>query len=243
MTKLKYLRWWDLIIITVIMIGMGIYQSNIIYFTTLKIPVNSYSNNVVFTSWDNFKGIFSQVFQLIIVIFYLKWRKFDFFQWKFKIDLKNTLFGILLFFLCALTMDIWFTVWSYLLYPANYNVSVGLKPSLELFSSFFAFDFSQILYSLLNGPYEEIFFLGVCLSINPKYKKWVFWYSIVIRSSFHTYQGLESAFGIGIILTVIYYFFYTRKNDNLYPYFLSHTIADILGLGIIYRILYLKIFS
>lgn len=239
MTKLKYLRWWDIIIITVIMIGMGIYQSNVIFLTTSQTSPADYSTNIVFTLQDNLKGILNQSIQLIIALLYLRWRNFDFRQWNIKINWKNTVFGILLFLICAVSMDLWFGIWNYLIFPAA-SVYSEVKPVLD--SGFLygaANKFSVILYSLLNGPYEEIFFLGICLSVRPEYRKYAFWYSMLIRISFHTYQGLDSAFGIGILLTVIYYFFYTRKNNNLYPYFLSHTIADIIGLGIIYCIIYL----
>ncbi len=240
MNKIKYLRWWDILIITVIMIGMGIYSSNIIYFSNLQnLGVKEANSvNTVFTLWDNLQGFFKQFIQLIAALLYLKWRNFDFSQWKFKINWKNTVFGIFLFIICGLAMDIWFIVCNYLAYIPEW-LMMDARPLLEGKGSIFsAFNMSSILYALLNGPYEEIFFLGICLSVKPEYRKQAFWYTLFIRLSFHTYQGMINALGIGVILTVVYYHFYMRKNDNLYPYFLSHTIADIFGLGIILRIIY-----
>lgn len=59
---------------------------------------------------------------------------------------------------------------------------------------------STVLYAILNGFYEEIFFLGICLAVKPEYLKWAVIYSLIIRVSFHTYQGMESALGLGIWL-------------------------------------------
>ncbi len=236
MAKRKYLTWWDILFITVIMIGIGMYQSNIIYLARLQSSVTDYPDKTIFTLWDNLRGILVQSVQLIVAILYLKLRNFDFVQWKFKISIRDTIFGIFLFIICAVLMDIWITIWDYLIFFTLYTPEI-LKPTF-ITSSFLSFSLSNILYALLNGPYEELFFLGVCLSVKPEYRIWAFWYSMAIRISFHTYQGIGSAFGIGIILTVIYYHFYVRKSGNLYPYFLSHAVADIFGLGIAYHIIY-----
>ena len=58
--------------------------------------------------------------------------------------------------------------------------------------------------------------------------------ALVLRVSFHTYQGLGSALGIGLILGSVYYVLYRKKTQNLYPYMLSHTFADIFGLSLIH---------
>lgn len=92
----------------------------------------------------------------------------------------------------------------------------------------------MILYSILNGFYEEIFFLGICLSVKPEERKYYFIYSLLVRYSFHTYQGNISAIAIGLLVGGIYYFLYEKMEEkNLFPFFLAHTITDILGAGII----------
>lgn len=87
---------------------------------------------------------------------------------------------------------------------------------------------------MLNGFYEEIFFLGVCLSAKLEKRMYYFIYSLVICYSFHTYQGNISALAIGFLVRGIYYFLYTRpKEKNLFPFFLAHAITDVFGAGII----------
>ncbi|UWH02138.1 CPBP family intramembrane metalloprotease [Corynebacterium silvaticum] len=96
-------------------------------------------------------------------------------------------------------------------------------------------DASLVLFSLQNGFYEEIFFLGIFLSVAPKYRVAAFIFSLVVRTIFHTYQGLASALGIGLILGSIFYFLYTRSKDkNLYTFFLAHAICDVVGLAVLY---------
>ncbi len=70
--------------------------------------------------------------------------------------------------------------------------------------------YSLIFYALLNGFYEEIFFLGICLMGNPKHAKWAFLYSLIIRCSFHTYQGLVSGIGLGLIVGIIFHLLYQK---------------------------------
>ena len=92
---------------------------------------------------------------------------------------------------------------------------------------------SLIIFSLLNGVYEEIFFLGVCTSVEEKYKSWAFAYSLLIRFSFHTYQGIVAALGIGFVLGIIYYFLFIKSDKNLYPFMLAHSFADIVGASLL----------
>ncbi|WP_153052902.1 type II CAAX prenyl endopeptidase Rce1 family protein, partial [Streptococcus suis] len=69
--------------------------------------------------------------------------------------------------------------------------------------------------------------------------KWAFLYSLIIRCSFHTYQGLISALGLGLILGTIFYLLYQKiKPKNLLPFFLAHAVADVIGLTILSYILY-----
>ena len=95
--------------------------------------------------------------------------------------------------------------------------------------------FSTILYSILNGFYEEIYFLGICMAVCEKNIRKSFLFSIIVRFLFHTYQGLVPAIGIGLILGIVYYLMYTKlKIKNMVPYFVSHIIADIFGIGVLW---------
>ena len=108
---------------------------------------------------------------------------------------------------------------------------------MQIIHKFLALSPMAIAYALLNGFYEEFFFLGVMTSVNDKYKWWALAYSILIRISFHTYQGLLWAVVIGVIYGLFYYFLYKKVIKNLLPFFLMHALADMFGSSILYLLI------
>ncbi len=237
--SVKELQWWDLAILTLVMFGQAIYQSTMQCFI---LPNPGLSGTVEFTPWDNIQALSSQLMLLCLALLYLRIRHFDFSQWKCKITLKQTLYGILLFIMAALVMDAYmFAAWN--LFPSALTgaADIAAQGSGDLASAppslLKQLHYTTILYALLNGVYEEIYFLGMCLFVAPKKVKSAFICSLLIRFSFHTYQGWISAIGISL-LGLVYYFWYEKtERKNLYPFFLSHAIADVIGLGIMGYIL------
>ena len=224
--QLTELKWFDILIITIIMFGQGIYNSTIQYLALSNNTV-TLEENLTFTSMQNYQAFATQFIWLFIAFIYLLWRNFDYsiFIKKIKIT-KWLIFQIIFIFIAsALLMDLY--------YIGSYSISNPVMPSMISLPS--NIDFSLILYSLLNGFYEEVFFLGICLTINPKYLKWSFLYSLIIRCSFHTYQGLFNGIALGLIVGIVYYFLYKKfKPQNLLPFFLAHAIADMIGLSVIF---------
>lgn len=215
---LKELRFRDILILSAIFFGYAAYTSTM-YFLS---GTSDFASLTDFSQRDNYLGLGIQLFWFILALCYLKFIKYDFSVLKFQITLKSTIFALILFCFLALLMDGYFWLLDILgvAYPASSYI-----------------DTSIIIYSLFNGFYEEFFFIGLCLSVNHKIIKGVFIYSLFVRFSFHTYQGVASALGITLILGCIYFLLYERlRVKNLYPYFLSHALADIFGLGILYYI-------
>ena len=224
--KIKYLKWYDILIITLILFGSAIYNSTVTYFTT---DAAILAQGTEFTTADDIYAIITQSIELLICGIYLFFRKFDFSQWKFKITLNTTALAIGLFFIFGACMDA-----INIMTTGFYWVPEYLKYNTPILSALSDVNLPLVIFSLLNGFYEEIFFLGICINVEPKYKNIAFIYSLIIRFSFHTYQGLIPALGIGFILGIIYYYFYTKKTDNLYPYILSHAFADVFGLSLLH---------
>lgn len=228
--KLTTLKWFDLIVITLIMFGEGIYNSTLQYLALIN-HTTTLESNLSFSSLQNYQALAMQLIWLFLAFIYLLCRNFDFSVWTRQIKLEAWLpFKIIgLFLISALAMDA-FTFLSY-------NLMVPVTPSMaQLVSNL---DLSLILYSLLNGFYEEIFFLGVCMTVKPQHVKWTFLYSLLIRCSFHTYQGLGNAIALGLLLGIIFFVCYKKwKPKNLLPFFLAHAIADIIGLTVLTYILY-----
>ena len=220
--KREKLQWWDVVVVSIILFGFAIYNSTSIFFTT---STEVLEQGTVFTSLDNWFGIFTIIIELSLSYLYLKIRRFDFSQWKYRITWKGTLAAVGIFVLMSLAMDL-LDIVHYGWKEATAYVGQG-----GIWYVLSEIDFSLILFSLMNGVYEEIFFLGVCTSVPESQQKGVLIYSLVIRTAFHTYQGMVSALGIGLIIGGIYYYLYKKKGQNLYPYMLSHSFADIFGVG------------
>ncbi|MDL0089786.1 CPBP family glutamic-type intramembrane protease [Campylobacter gastrosuis] len=215
---LKELRFTDIFVLSAIFFGYATYTSTI-YFLS---GTSDFSSVTDFSQRDNYLGFAIQLCLFGLAFIYLRFIKYGFSVLKFQITLKSTIFSVILFCFLALLMDGYF--WLLDVFGVAYPASSYIDTSI-------------IIYSLFNGFYEEFFFIALCLSVNPKIIKGVFIYSLFVRFSFHTYQGVASALGITLILGCIYFLLYERlRVKNLYPYFLSHALADIFGLGILYYI-------
>ena len=224
--KITTLRWFDIVILSFILTGGAIINSTLQYLDMLKNPVIPYVG-FEFSALENYQALAIQLVWLFLAFLYLLWRNFDFSVWLKKIRLTPwvPLQALCIFLMAALVMDVFHLL--------SYRFAVPTIPSLSgIFSDL---DLSLFLYSLLNGFYEEIFFLGICLAVKPEHQKWAFLYSLFIRFSFHTYQGLGAAFGIGVLMGSLFFFLYQKmKKKNLLPFFLAHSIADMIGLSILY---------
>ena len=222
--KRKQLEWWDVVIVSIIFFGGAIWNSTVIFFTT---SAEILEQGTEFTAADNWFGILTIVIEMSMAYVYLRCRKFDFSQWIYKVTWKGTLAAVGIFLLLSVGMDL-VSILSLGWTEATAYVGEG-----GIWQILAEADVSLIAFSLLNGIYEEIFFLGVCTAVPKRQQKGVIIYSLLIRFSFHTYQGLAAALGIGFVIGGIYALLYFKKSKNLYPYMLSHSFADILGAGIL----------
>lgn len=234
---LQYLNGVDVFILTAIMFGIFIWNSLLLLLYPSGSEDMYYDHYTLeFTSSANWYALKIQGLLLVLAIIYLLFRRFDFSRWKIKITFNSILRGIGLFIVLALLFDVYFMyVYGALPYfsgePSSFYSEEG---GSLLLNKLEAVDVSLVLYSILNGLYEEFFFLGICLSVPMTQRKYYFLYTLFLRYFIHTYQGHISAVAIGLFVGGIYYYAYTRmKEQNLFPFFLSHTIADILGIGII----------
>ena len=223
--KNRYLTWYDLLILTVILLGEGIYTSTVLYLSLLQ-GATTIGSNLVFSVADNYGAFAKQAGFLLLALLYLWLRRFDFKRWPIRFHWKALVYGGLIFLAAALLNDLY------------YMLAAPLAASLPFpgpFGAFFGNEtVSTVIYAMLNGVYEELYFLGICLSVKKEHLKWVVPLSLLIRVSFHTYQGLLSAVGIGVLFGGFLYLLYRRsKEKNLLPFFIAHATADVLGLGIL----------
>ncbi|NQN49388.1 CPBP family intramembrane metalloprotease [Streptococcus suis] len=236
---LKDLRWFDLLILTAIIWGNSIITSTQMWIASFSATEAVDASVSSFSSSDDWWAIGNELKLLTIALIYLFIRHFDFKQLKVKLHWNVLLWAPAIFLGAGLLCDLAFDVFdlfpsltdnfTYLGYFPYYDWSIS-----SVIEKFATLSSSRVLFSLMNGFYEEFFFLGLLLSTNKKYRPWILIFSTIVRVSFHTYQGLPSALVIGIVFGLFYYFLYTRKNDNLLPFFLGHAFADMVGTSFFY---------
>ncbi|MGT2932598.1 CPBP family glutamic-type intramembrane protease [Streptococcus catagoni] len=234
--KIDTLRWFDILILTFILWGIAIKDSTLGYLGLLSQSITA-EQAVTFGTSENYQILAKQFILFAVAIFYLVIRKFNFRKLNIHFSIKAVVMGSLIFLGAAITQDIYYKIVDPL---ANF------LPFPQMIGTFFNNEtISLLIYSLFNGMYEEIYFLGFCFAVSPKYFKYVIPFSILIRISFHTYQGMASAIGIGTIFGLYMLFVrYKSKDKNLFPFFIGHAWADIFGLSLIPVInYYYKFFS
>lgn len=223
--KINHLKWFDILILTLILWGEGIYTSTASYIALIQ-DASTVDDNLSFSAADNYGALALQAGLLLLALLYLRLRRFDFKTWTIRFNLKAVGYGILIFLAAALLLDIYFLLTDPL---------TGVLPFPGPIGAFFGSEtVSSVIYALLNGVYEELYFLGICLAVRKEHLKWAVPFSLLIRVSFHTYQGIISALGIGLLFGIFMYLLYRRSKDrNLLPFFIAHAIGDIFGLGIL----------
>ena len=237
---LKTLKWVDILIVTIIMFGEFIIRSTQQFLQSLQ-PVTevapqytetitSYSDGAAYSS--NFT---LQVILLAIALLYLVIRHYDFKQLKIRFHWSVLIWVPVLFTMVGLFGDVVTTL------SGEYNYfDPALVPFMnpqEIINKFLALSPMAIAYGLLNGFYEEFFFLGLMTSVKEEHQWKALAFSTLVRFSFHTYQGMLWAIIIGVVYGLFYYFMYKKVVKNLLPFFLMHALADMFGSTFIYLLI------
>ena len=233
---LKELRWFDISMVTLIMFGQFIVRSTQMYIASLS-PTISTTMSETATNTVSKGAAYSSNFSLQLILLslalvYLWIRHFDFKQLPIRLKWSVLFWVPFIFAIMGLLADMVSTL------SGQYNyfspqVLAFISP-MAVLNKFLALSPMAITYGLLNGFYEEFFFLGLLTSVKDKYKWWVLLFSTLVRVSFHTYQGMLWALVIGVVFGLLYYFLYKYKVKNLLPFFLVHALADIFGSSLIY---------
>ena len=224
---MRELKWWDIAILTVILFGEAVYMSTVNFFHSAA--TSSFENALEFSTNDNYGAFALQAVLLCVALLYLWLRRFAFSQWHMRITFKAVFLGVALFVAVSFVMDIFYIIVAALQHnPLDLSVAGGIA---TIFSSI---DISLILYSLLNGFYEELYFLGICLSVPQEKTRLAFLFSLLVRFSFHTYQGVVSAVGIAFVVGIMFFVLYEKTGrKNLVPFFVAHALADVFGAGVL----------
>lgn len=207
---LKELRWFDIGIVTLIMFGQFIVRSTQMYLASLSpslsTAISETSTNTASEGAAYSSNFTLQIILLALAIIYLWIRHFDFKQLPIRLKWSVLFWVPFIFAIMGLFADMVSTL------SGQYNyfspqVLAFISP-MAVIDKFIALSPMAIAYGLLNGFYEEFFFLGLLTSVKDKYKWLVLLFSTIVRVSFHTYQGMLWALVIGVVFGLLYYFLY-----------------------------------
>ena len=94
--KTAYLRWFDILVLTLILWGKFIYNSTALYIGLVQGSTTLY-NNYYYTVQDNYSAVAGQAVLLLLALLYLWLRGFDFKTWTIRFGPKAILNGGLIF--------------------------------------------------------------------------------------------------------------------------------------------------
>ncbi|WP_293762896.1 CPBP family intramembrane glutamic endopeptidase [uncultured Aquitalea sp.] len=220
--KRSHLNHYDLLVLTLIFFGAPIYWSNIGLLTGDSMT-QAVGPEASFTDDDNLGSLIHQLGLLAIGLVYLHWRRFDWRSLSWGISWQMTLLGVVVYLGLSCFADLSF-------------YTLALLTSWDVwhpngFGAIFPQSLSLMMYSFFNGFYEELFFLGLFLAV-PKERLWLtLALSLLVRFSFHTYQGMVPAAVIG--LTGIPMALLYLRVKKLWPFFVAHAMGDMFGYGLV----------
>lgn len=216
-------------VLSLIFFGYFIFLSAWTYFSTTDPQPPSAG------SFSDYQNIFTIILELVLLSIaglYLWWRRFDFSVLNFSVRWYTLLLMLGLILLGAIITDvcIYGSYWlTYGVNPFAYvsewnpDASTNISGHISIW---------LLLFALLNGFFEELFFMGLTFAVDARYRVIAIVTSVFIRFSFHVYQGLPSAFGIA--LTGLGFIWVRRKFTSLVPFVLAHSVFDIFGAGVFF---------
>ncbi|MBG9367080.1 CPBP family intramembrane glutamic endopeptidase [Streptococcus sp. NLN64] len=233
--SLKYLNGWDLVILALIFFGDAIWIST----EALMDGTAGDPEMLNVSAADNWNAILGICWILLGAAAYLWFRHFDWKQLKMKLEWSLFWKPILIYLGAAIVCDFSFLLLGLIpalqleFTPLNYLSDLRFDWE-TLWGNFTYLDVSTILFSLVNGFYEEVFFLGLLLSTRMERRRWVLLFSSLVRVSFHTYQTIPVALVIGISYGLFFYYIYTRKDQNILQCSLAHAYGDMVGINLFF---------
>lgn len=249
----RLLTWVDLIILTLIFFGYPIYNSMSLYFASHQAPVAQVGQepfNTLAFEFDNHANYSTVIFELcalVMIVAYLYIRRFDFKALPFKVN-RYTVFITLVLIAISGTIADAFQFTYYQITAPDYAQSLlaGNDSDTLALDSVEADaqanrwqlpHHSLILLALVNGFYEELFFLGIIFAASPTINRhYLMAFSLLVRFAFHTYQGLMLACTV-VTLGMVFHYLRAKKISALPPFMLAHAWFDIVGLSFVFWIL------
>lgn len=223
------LTYLDFVVLSFIFFGYFAYVSVVGYIhepTPDPILASSFSDDA------NWSSILIELTFLVVAGIYLWWRKFDVKLLDFSVNKMTLPMVIGLLIVGGLTTDL-------VLY-GSYGISTGDSPFIpdatQAQTDLFAhISIALLLFAVVNGFYEELFFMGLTFAVLPKHRLYALISSVFVRFIFHIYQGLWSA--VAIAMMGVVFIALRQKIKSITPFAIAHAVFDVFGAGIIFLFL------
>lgn len=202
-------------ILIVLSLGFGIF----IYSSTVSIIQHSHTHpSQTYNSYDFIFIVVYEFVALVIIGFYLKSR-----NWKFQdfnLDFTFKMIGIAI--LLVLTREVLGAVIASSLKSFGIlNPEIIKSPIISLQTNIV----SILLITIVNSIYEEVILIGYLFKrLEKLHFNYIILISLIIRASFHTYQGWDNM-PMVFILALVFGAYYA-KYRKLMPLILAHAIGN-----------------
>ncbi len=214
---------FDLVVLGFIFFGYATYGALASYFSG---SVNPFDMQGI-TDIQNWYSIAIELIMLTMAGGYLYLRHFDFKTLDFSLSRYTFPFFLLLVVVGSIAADIGLYT-SYLFFSPeiDYTAVAATQTSAEV-SPYAYISVSLFFFSLLNGFYEELFFMGFVFAADKRHRSYALAGSLFVRFIFHIYQGIPVA--IGILFMGIAFILLRKRIHSLVPFMLAHAIFDMFG--------------
>ena len=223
----------DIIVLSLIFFGYATFNS-IAGYLQLQQAGMAAPTDLGLDAASSYGSIVLELVELLAAWIYLRWRRFDFKALDFSVH-RYTLPLTVLLIVCAGAVADAYQYLHWWIWPHHYPEASELASNS--FSAASNNPFAHItplfvFFALLNGFYEELFFMGLIFAVRPKLVPHAAALSIGVRFIFHLYQGLA---GAATVTTLgIVFILFRRKTSALVPFMLAHAFFDVFGLGSAY---------
>ena len=227
----------EVIIIGLLFFGAPCFFSIQGYFNTIASNGGQRLEWTSLKTYENYATIFYEIGILALTFSYLQYTEFRFSALNFRFSWDTIPIILALFVSAALLSDLGTLISSILLQPHVPSdldtFEIGEPATTMLWTHITP---TWIGFALLNGFFEELYFMGIVFLPPKKQQIYVIFFSIFLRFLFHIYLGIPAA--IGVMCMGIVFLLVRRKTKSLLPFVLTHSLFDIFGVGLMHWVLY-----
>jgi len=206
-------------LITILIIGFGlfIYSSTRSFFVVNSDYTHSWTYKI--TSQGHFSLVIYETVALLIILYILKVRNWSVSDFNLEFTFRMIWIALLLMFIRNIIGSIGIKLFE-LVNIADKSTQNHVQFGLE--SNWISIS----LIIIINSIYEEVLLIGYFFKRLEKYHPViVIGFSMLIRLSYHTYQGWMSLFSIIPLGLVFGYYYYKYK--KLWPLIIAHGFGNL----------------